>query len=84
MNTAKSVSVTEANRNFTSLLQQVMAGDTVTILSRRKPVAAISPIREIRSNRQRAKQRLLTRLRTQPASAVPVRDWTRQDLYETD
>ena len=34
----------DANRGFSSLLREVAAGKTVTIVSRRKPVATIAPV----------------------------------------
>jgi prevent-host-death family protein len=41
----KNVSAGDANRHFSSLLRDVATGQVVTVLSRGKPVATISPPR---------------------------------------
>ncbi|MCL2850322.1 MAG: type II toxin-antitoxin system prevent-host-death family antitoxin [Micrococcales bacterium] len=75
------VSATQANRSFSRLLGQVMKGETVTILSRGRPVAVISPVDDVAARRQQAKAALLERLDRQQASGE-ARTWTRDDLYE--
>ncbi len=76
----KAMSAADANRHFSSLLRMVAAGEEVTVLSRGKPVAKISPIRSEQPVRQIAKQNLLARLRAQVPTGA--RDWARSDLYE--
>ena len=77
----KSVAASEANRHFSSLLRDVSGGETVTILSRGKPVATIAPVRSGIEEREAARMILLQRLRQQRASGT--RDWTRDELYES-
>ena len=76
----KTVSAAEANRHFSNLLRDVATGETITVLSRGKPVATIARAHGQASGRQHAKQRLLKRLQQQQSSGV--RDWTRDDLYQ--
>ncbi|MCL2423050.1 MAG: type II toxin-antitoxin system prevent-host-death family antitoxin [Micrococcales bacterium] len=74
------VSATQANRSFSRLLGQVMKGETVTILSRGRPVAVISPVDDAVARREQAKAALLERLDRQQPTGEP-RTWTRDDLY---
>jgi len=76
----KTISAGDANRHFSSLLRDVATGEIVTVLSRGKPVATISPARSGGSEREAAKLHLLGRLRQQKASGA--RNWTRDELYE--
>ena len=77
----KTVSAADANRHFSSLLQDVRSGESVTVLSRGKPVAVIAPLVQNRDEqRQAAKLHLLDRLRHQEIKGE--RNWKREDLYE--
>ena len=76
----RTISAGEANRHFSTLLRDVATGEIITVLSRGKPVATISPARLGDVERAAAKLNLLERLRQQtPAGA---RHWTRDELYE--
>lgn len=78
----KQISASDANRSFSSLLREVASGKTVTIVSRRKPVATIAPVRQgVASAQQAARRRLIARLRQQPVQAA-ARGWRRSDLYD--
>ena len=77
----KTVSAADANRHFSSLLRDVATGEIVTVLSRGRPVATLSPVRLGGDQRQVARQSLLARLRQQKPSGM--RNWTRDELYET-
>lgn len=78
----KHISASDANRSFSSLLREVASGNTVTIFSRRKPVATIAPVRRGAATTQHAaRQRLIQRLRQQPAQTA-AREWHRDDLYD--
>ena len=67
----KQISASDANRGFSSLLREVAAGKTVTIVSRHKPVATIAPVRQgVASARQAARRRLVARLRQQSVSPM--------------
>lgn len=76
----KAVSAADANRRFSSLLRDVATGETITVLSRGKPVATLSPARSGDEQREAARANLLGRLRQQKATGA--RNWTRDELYE--
>jgi prevent-host-death family protein len=76
----KTISAGDANRHFSSLLRDVATGEIITVLSRGKPVATLSPARSADAQRQLARLSLLERLRQQKVSGV--RNWTRDELYE--
>jgi prevent-host-death family protein len=59
----KTVSAADANRQFSSLLREVAAGEVVTNLARGRPVATMAPVRAQEGPRQSAKASLLQRLR---------------------
>jgi prevent-host-death family protein len=75
----KTISAGDANRHFSSLLRDVATGEIITVLSRGKPVATISPARSGDGEREAAKLNLLGRLRQQNPSGA--RNWTRDELY---
>ena len=76
----KTISAREANRHFSSLLRQVSLGEVITILSRGKPVATISPASNDRTQKNAARLRLLNRLDKQNVSGS--RNWTRDEIRE--
>lgn len=76
----KTISASDANRHFSSLLRDVASGEVVTVLSRGKPVATVFPANSDGDEREAAKLNLLERLRQQKASGA--RNWTRDELYE--
>lgn len=76
----KTISASEANRQFSSVLREVSRGQVFTVQSRGKPVAAIMPIKAQGKERTAAKDILLTRLRH--IEATGTRNWTRNDLYD--
>lgn len=75
----KTVTAAEANRRFSSVLREAARGETITVLSRGRPVATIGPAQADRSSRKSAKAALLKRLRTQVVTGR--RAWTREELY---
>lgn len=78
----KTISASDANRHFSSLLRDVAAGESITVLSRGKPVAMISPFEQRQDARELARHCLLTRL--EKCQPIGKRDWSRGDLYEND
>lgn len=76
----KTVSAADANRHFSTLLRDVATGEVITVLSRGKPVATISPPHVGGGERELAKRRLLERLNQQRPTGQ--RNWTRDELYE--
>ncbi|MBT9331408.1 type II toxin-antitoxin system Phd/YefM family antitoxin [Paracidobacterium acidisoli] len=75
------VSAADANRSFSRLLQEVRQGHSYVVTSHGKPIARISPVEEERG-REKARELLLARLRSEPS--VEVGKWTRDELYEDD
>jgi prevent-host-death family protein len=75
------VSASEANRSFSALLRQVSQGERITVVSRGRPVAMISPVQESGGSHRVARRALLARLQAQPATDLGLR-WRREELYE--
>lgn len=76
----KTLSAADANRQFSSVLREVAHGKTITVTSRGKPVATISPAQAANAQRNAARKTLLARLNRQKAAGG--RNWTRDELYE--
>lgn len=74
----RTVTASDANRNFSGLLRDVASGESVLIVSRGTPVAKISPV-DAKNGRMAAKDSLLLRLSGQ--NATGLRTWTRDELY---
>ena len=77
----KTVSAGDANRHFSSMLRDVAKGEVITVLSRGKAVATITPARPEVNQRQSARRALLQRLGQQ--NTQDDRNWTRNELYES-
>lgn len=85
MATQLTVTATEANRNFSSLLERVKRGEVVDITSHGKTVAELRPKLPRQTSdeaRRKAVQELLAHLAT--VEAVTVGPWNRNDLYDRD
>ena len=78
----KTVSATDANRQFSSVLKQVSQGEEFLVVSHGKPVATITPARTSDHSRDAARTILLKRLRKQKPTCA--RTWTRNELYESE
>ena len=76
----RTVTAAEANRQFSTVLREVAQGETITVVSRGRPVATIAPADAADGQRHAAKTLLLARLRDQPATGT--RNWTRDELYD--
>lgn len=76
----KTVTASDANRQFSSILREVSHGEVITVTSRGRPVARITPAPGAGRGREVARQRLLERLRQQKATGA--RGWSRDELYE--
>jgi prevent-host-death family protein len=66
----KTISVTYANRFFSSVLRDVASGEVVTVVSRGKPVAVISAANKEYSFKFQAHRKLVERLKSQLAIGV--------------
>lgn len=78
----KIVSAAEANRSFSRLLRGVRDGDSYLVTAHGRPVARIVPVGDDDAMRDKAREILLARLRSQPARDVG--SWTRNELYDDD
>lgn len=78
----KAISATDANREFSRLLDGVRKGRSYIVTSHGQPVARIAPVTEFATTRAAARRSLLARLRNQPASQA--QPWTRDELYEDE
>ena len=76
----KTLSATNANRQFSSVLKNVSKGEEFVVISRGKPVATISPARTNDRARSAARTTLLKRLHKQKPTGA--RTWKRDELYE--
>lgn len=77
----KTISASDANRQFSALLREVRQGVEITVTSHGKPVARLSPAESVRPvGREAARQRLVERLERQEASGH--RTWSRDQLYD--
>ena len=76
----KTLSAANANRQFSSVLREVAHGEVITVTSRGKPVATISPAQTATKQRNAAKKMLLARLNKR--AAVGTRNWSRDELYK--
>jgi prevent-host-death family protein len=76
----EAVSAADANRNFSSLLRSVRAGQSFVITSHGRPVARIIPAEEFEDAHAAGRAALLDRLAQQPATDIGP--WTRDELYD--
>ena len=82
------VTAAEANRDFSLIYRRVMAGETIVITDSGQDVAVIGPAVKntevaqaaAAAAREQARQRLMERLRNQPALNLPK--YTRDELYD--
>ena len=82
--TLERVSATDANREFSKLLDRVCNGETFAITKRDRVVARIvpEPNAEDEVQRDKAWKALIARLQSQPLLNVPR--GTRDELYEDE
>jgi prevent-host-death family protein len=79
------ITATEANRKFSSVLREVGLGKEVTITSHGRNVAVVSPAQNDDTERERrlaALAALKARWAKQPH--ITVGPWTREELYERE
>lgn len=75
----KTVTASEASGRFSELLDEVRKGETILVTSQGELVAELRPP-ETRNAKRAAFERLMERLRSQPA--LNLGPWTRDELYE--
>lgn len=76
----KTITASDANRQFSKVLREVSQGKTITVLSRGREVATIAPARVESRGREAAKRGLVERLRRERVTGQ--RDWSREELYD--
>ncbi len=76
----KTVTASDAERQFSALLREVSRGAEITVTMQGKPVARISPVESRRRDRRAARKRLLERLEQQDLTGQ--RTWSREKLYD--
>jgi antitoxin (DNA-binding transcriptional repressor) of toxin-antitoxin stability system len=76
----KSISAAGANRYFSKLLNEVAGGEVVTVLSRGKLLAIISPVKTLDTSRKLARLSLQQRLSSQKRNLIGK--WSRDELYQ--
>jgi prevent-host-death family protein len=79
----KTISASEANRKFSTVLGKVTAGEEYIVTSRGRPVAKIVPFSIEEEKRRKARKALLERLDRQEPQNLEI-DWTRDDIHERD
>ena len=76
----ETISAADANREFSRLLRGVREGNSYVVTSHGTPVARLVPVEADFIAREKARQKLFERLRSQPVlNAGP---WTRDELYD--
>ncbi len=76
----QTVSAADANRQFSRLLRDVAAGDTVVVTSHGRPVARIVPATDNDAARQAVLRALIDRLSSQPVLNMPKT--SRDEIYD--
>jgi prevent-host-death family protein len=76
----RSVSAAEANRQFSRIMREAAAGETVVVTSRGKPVIEIRPVVTVPDEKQTAFTSLMKRLGSQTAHNLPRA--SRDDMYD--
>ena len=75
----RSVSASEANRQFSRILREVSEGESFTVTSHGRPVARIVPADAV-PDRAAARKRLFDRLQSQPA--MNLGKFNRDEAYD--
>lgn len=76
----KMITATEANRDFSKLLEEVTAGEIIGVTKHGRVVATINPVRHTGEEAEAFKLSHLERLRRQPCLGIPR--GTRDELYD--
>jgi prevent-host-death family protein len=79
---SKTITATEANREFSRVLREAGEGQTYVVTSHGRPVAKIVPVDDVETQREEARKRLFERVRSQPFRKIEP--WTRDELYEDE
>jgi antitoxin (DNA-binding transcriptional repressor) of toxin-antitoxin stability system len=69
---------TQANSDFTKIMKEIVSGNTVTILSKGRPIANITPIPQ-KPDKKLALKKLYDHMST--IESTGIKKWTREELY---
>jgi prevent-host-death family protein len=79
----RSITASDANRNFSEVLRQVEHGEAIAVTRHGKTVAHILPADNETKNRAARAQRLKAYLeRAAQRPVIDIGPWTRDELYE--
>lgn len=78
----KMITATEANRDFSKLLEEVTAGEVVGITKHGRIVATLSPAQGTLKDREAAKRQHIAELRARKPFVEVTSRGTRDELYE--
>jgi prevent-host-death family protein len=76
------ITATEANRDFSKLLERVMAGEEISVTKHGDIVATIIPAKNKNKQREAQKLKFVERLRNREHFAPVAARGSRQELYE--
>jgi prevent-host-death family protein len=76
------ISATEANRDFSKLLERVIAGEEISVTKHGDVVATIVPAKYKSKKLEAQKLKFLERLRNRQSFAQVTSRGTREELYE--
>jgi prevent-host-death family protein len=76
----KTITVTDANREFSKLIKAVKKGNSFVVTSHGEAVARITPVDRDTEEGERKKKEFLDYLRAKPVRNIGR--WTRDELYE--
>jgi prevent-host-death family protein len=76
------ITATEANRDFSKLLERVIAGEEISVTKHGDIVATITPAKHGNKQREAQKLKFVERLRNRELFAPVASRGTRQELYE--
>lgn len=75
----RAITASDANQRFSEMLRAVQGGDTFVVTSRGRPVAKVTPVRDL-TEQARKIDALLDFVETLPIRVIG--NWARDDLYE--
>ncbi|NJM29311.1 MAG: type II toxin-antitoxin system prevent-host-death family antitoxin [Rhizobiales bacterium] len=78
----KMITATEANRDFSKLLDRVAEGEAIGITKHGKIVATLRPAQETSAHREELKRQHISELRARKPFAHVTSRGTRDELYE--
>jgi len=71
----------QARKNFPKIMEEISHGNVVTILSKGKPIASVTPIPQ-KTDRKLAEEKLYNHM--SKIKSTGIEKWTREELYARD